>query len=642
MNALQDIFIAILNMSITASYVAIAVILVRLILKKAPKVFSYVLWGVVLFRVICPLSFTSDVSFLRLLHIDQQNSTGLLKYVPSDIGLMQQPAIQSGMDSINSVVNATLPQATPMASVNPMQIWIGVLSLIWLVGILVLLSYSVVSYLRIKRQLQTATRIKDNIYESDQIGTAFVCGFVHPRIYVPVGVTGADFAYILEHEQTHIRRRDYLLKPLAFLALALHWFNPLMWLSFSLMSRDMEMSCDENVLRRMGGAVKGDYSSSLLALSMRRKGLFTANPLAFGESDVKARIKNALNYKKPAFWVVVVAIVATISLLVIFTANPKQQQMVPNLYQGYNIEALMENKTPYVGNNVKGIALIDAMPQPQGIVRDKIELQTDAPPYEMTINFIMNDASGIMVDGAISAHAFYRNVMILFSLIDNVDIIKCKILDQTKEYKGAVYEFPFTREMVEKLMDTDVRLLAESEEDLKNLIDKINTIPLGENNEPQVSQTDQNQDNVFEIVNFSDGMVEIAGQKLAYDKVDLAPLYETLTPIQVEQIKYSAVTFYKSVHQKDFTTLDRFLSPELKAEMDKWGRNENTKLGIDVMMQLDNYTDVDFPIGITAPKQYDNCYVVVLTLDKDMAAYVTFEMSKENTPLVTEFAIVSL
>jgi len=638
MNAFQDLFIAVLNMSITASYVAIAVILVRLILKKVPKIFSYALWAGVLFRLICPLSFASAFSFLGLLRMDQQNSMGLLKYVPSDIGLMQQPSIQSGMDSINGAVKATLPQA-PMASVNPMQIWIGVLSLIWLAGILVLLSYSIVSYLKIKRQLQTATRVKENIYESDRIGTAFVCGFFHPKIYVPVGVGGADFAYILEHERTHIRRKDYLIKPLAFLALTVHWFNPLMWLSFSLMSRDMEMSCDENVLRRMGGTVKGDYSSSLLSLSMRRKGLFTANPLAFGESDVKTRIKNVLNYKEPAFWVVVMAIITTASLLVIFTTNPKQVQTMANIYRGYDIHTLMENKTPYVGDNVKGIALIDAMPLPIGIERDTVELQTGTPPYQIIIKYTMNDASGIMVDGAIRGDAFYRNAMILFSLIDNVDVITCEIADETGMYNGASYGFSYTREAVQKLIGTDVRLLAESEEDLKSLIDRINNTPLGKHSDPQVIQVGQNADNVFGAVNFSDGMVEIAGEKLAYDKVDLAPLYETLTPFQVEQIMYRAVAFYKNVHQKDFTTLNRFSSPQLIAEMDKWGRNEKTKPEIDVMMHLDNYTDVDFPTGVTAPKQYDNKYVVILTIDKTMSAAVTFEIEGDGTPLVSDFAL---
>lgn len=322
MSTLSGLFTTILNMSITASYVAVGVILVRLLLRKASKIFSYALWGVVLFRLICPLSFTSAFSFLGLLNIDSQNNAGILEYVSNDIGFTQEPTVQSGIGSIDSAVNSSLPKATPIASVNLMQIWMDVLSLIWFAGIVVLLLYSVISYIKIKRQLLTATLVKDNIYESDQIGTAFVCGFIHPKIYVPVGVGDTDLSYILEHERTHIRRRDYLIKPLAFFALILHWFNPLMWLSFALMSRDMEMSCDENALQKMNQDAKGGYSSSLLSLSVKRNGLFTANPLAFGESHVKARIKNVLNYKKPVFWVVIASVIVLIGAGIALLSNP--------------------------------------------------------------------------------------------------------------------------------------------------------------------------------------------------------------------------------------------------------------------------------------------------------------------------------
>ncbi len=216
MNNLQGIFTTILNMSITASYVAVGVILVRILLRKAPKIFSYALWAVVLFRLIFPFSFTTAFSFLGLLNVNSQNNEGVLEYVPHDIGLMQTPTVQSGIDSLDSAVNSSLPLAAPIASVNPMQIWMNLLSLIWLAGIVVLLSYSVISYVKIKRRLLTATLVKDNIYESDQIGTAFVCGFIYPKIYVPVGVEDADLSYILEHERTHIQRLDYLIKPLHF------------------------------------------------------------------------------------------------------------------------------------------------------------------------------------------------------------------------------------------------------------------------------------------------------------------------------------------------------------------------------------------------------------------------------------------
>ncbi len=322
MNILQDLFTAILNMSITASFVAIGVILVRLLLKKVPKLFSYILWTPVLFRVICPFSFASVFSFLRLINLNAQQGRGVEKFVPQNTELMQTPAIQSGIDSIDNAANTSLPQDILAASVNPMHIWMTVLSLIWIVGVIALLFYSVVSYMKIKGKLQTATLVKDNVFETDAVGTAFVCGFIRPKIYVPVNVGDADLSYILAHERTHIRRRDYLIKPLAFLALILHWFNPIMWLSFALMSRDMEMSCDESVLRRLGDGAKSGYSGLLLALSVKRNRLLAVNPLAFCESHVKLRIKNVLNYKKPAFWVIITAAVTVIVAAIGLLANP--------------------------------------------------------------------------------------------------------------------------------------------------------------------------------------------------------------------------------------------------------------------------------------------------------------------------------
>lgn len=481
MSSLQGMFTAILNMSITASYVAIGVMLVRVLLRKAPKLFAYALWAVVLFRLVCPLSFSSGLSILGLLDMDSRNHAAVLEYVPQDIGFMQIPAIQSGIGSVDGAVNASLPQATPIASVNPIQIWLQLLSLIWVAGIAVLLSYSMISYIKIKRQLLTATRVNDNIYESDQIGTAFVCGFLHPKIYIPLGVGEADLPYLLEHERTHIRRKDHLVKPLAFFALILHWFNPLMWLSFALMSRDMEMSCDESVLQRMSQDARRGYSGSLLSLSVKRSGLFAANPLAFGESHVKARIKNVLNYKKPAFWVTVLAVMALVVSIVMFTANPKDNPMPPDSYSGYAINALLANKTPYVGDNSKVVALIDAMPLPKGIVRDTVALKTSQEPYGITIHYIMKDASEAMVDGTISGDAFQRNAAMLFALIDNVNVIHCKIADQTGQHDGASYALTYTRVMAEAWLGGDVRLYSSSADTLKKLIDRINNTPIDTN-----------------------------------------------------------------------------------------------------------------------------------------------------------------
>lgn len=475
---MTELFITVLNMSITASYIALAVIAIRLLFRKAPKIFSYVLWLAVLIRLICPFSFSSSFSLLGFIKPVVQTHTGTMEYVPSNIGSMPNPSVDVGTDMINHAANTSLPPATPMASVNPMQILMEIAGIIWVAGIVILLIYCAVSYFKLINRVKTAILVKDNIFETDRINTPFLCGFIKPKIYIPVGMSHNELSYIFEHEQTHIQRLDYLVKPFAFLVLVVHWFNPLMWLSFSLMSKDMEMSCDESVIKKMGNEVKGSYSNSLLNLSVKRSGLILGSPLAFGESNIKSRIKNVLNYKKPAFWVIILAIAATASLIVAFTANPKHEQTAPGTYSGLTIETLLLNKTSYVGNNSKVVALIDTLPLPEGIVRNSVKLQTSDKPYGIKILFDMNKASDIMVDGAISSYAFYRNSILLFSLIDNVDVINCNITNKAGKYNGAIYDFTFTREEVEKLIGEDVRHYSENADTIKSLIDKMINISI--------------------------------------------------------------------------------------------------------------------------------------------------------------------
>ena len=324
MNCLQELFTIILNLSVTATYVAICVIFVRFFLRKAPKILSYVLWSVVLIRLICPLSVTSDFSILGLLDNRTQNSIEELDNIPQGFDFLQNPVQQTNIELTDNEINATLPQTIPMTSTKPIQLWIMVLSIVWASGVLVLVAYSVISYLKTKRQIGTAIFLKDNIYESDRISTAFVFGTVYPKIYMPLNISDTDISYILEHEHAHIIRRDHLIKPLAFLILIIHWFNPLMWLSFVLMSKDMEMSCDEAVLRKLGEGARGGYSESLLSQSMKRSGLLMVSPLAFGESHVKSRIKNVLKFKKPAFGVMAVAVILIILVSISLLTNPSK------------------------------------------------------------------------------------------------------------------------------------------------------------------------------------------------------------------------------------------------------------------------------------------------------------------------------
>ncbi len=325
------LFIEILNMSLTASFVALAVILARFALKRAPKVFSYALWALVLFRLVCPISFESPVSALPI----------RAEVIPQDIIYAQTPRVQFADaalantsigesaalldNSVNAALNSSLPATNPAASVNPIQIWLEIGAYVWLIGVLAMLVYAIISYLRLKARLFGATLVSGNLFETDRIDSPFVLGFIKPRIYAPAGEELP--AHILLHEQAHIRRRDYIVKPVAFLALAVHWFNPLIWLCYFLMTRDMELSADEAALKAMGGEPdsRRGYCESLLNLAAKRKALV---PLAFGESGggVKARVKNALSFKKPAAWVVTAAVIAVIALCVILVPNRAEPQ----------------------------------------------------------------------------------------------------------------------------------------------------------------------------------------------------------------------------------------------------------------------------------------------------------------------------
>lgn len=320
MTALEGLFAAIARMSITASWAAVGVIVVRFALRRLPKAFSYALWAVVLFRLLCPVSISSPVSALGVL--GRAGATDAAVGRPA-IGTIIAPATQSVVHDASGTTSPAVGPTAPVPGANPSRPLPAVLSLIWAAGALALLSHSVVSYLRMINRLQTATLVAGNIYESDRVGTAFVLGFIRPRIIMPASVAGTNLSYILEHEHTHIRRRDHLIKPLAFLALSIHWFNPLMWLSFVLMGRDMEMSCDEHVLRTMGNEAKSGYSGSLLSLSAPKPAPLAANPLAFGESHVGARIRNVLAYHKPSLWAVLAGIVVLAVVAAGFMTDPR-------------------------------------------------------------------------------------------------------------------------------------------------------------------------------------------------------------------------------------------------------------------------------------------------------------------------------
>ncbi len=314
---MNELFISILNMSLTASYVILFVILMRLPLKKAPKFISYALWGVVAFRLIIPFSFESMLSLLP------RNTNSVP--IPPDIIHQQSPQIDSGIEVVDTYVGGSLPAPTVGASVNPLQIYIQIGTYIWIIGMMAFFIYSLVSVLLLKRQLKNAQSIEKNIYEAENLKTPFVLGFVRPKIYLPVGLSIEERSYILLHEQTHIHRKDHIIKILAFLILSIHWFNPFVWVAFIIMNKDMELSCDEKVLKEMDEDIKKPYANSLLSLATGRH-ILNGSPLAFGEGNVKGRIKNVLNYRKPSFWIIISTVIVVVVLSIGLIANPKNDE----------------------------------------------------------------------------------------------------------------------------------------------------------------------------------------------------------------------------------------------------------------------------------------------------------------------------
>ena len=316
---MNELFLKIINMSISASWLVLAVLILRFVLKKAPKWINVLLWGIVAIRLICPFSFESTLSLIPS-----------AETIPLNIGMDTTPTINSGISAINNAVNPIISQSnTPMAgaSVNLLQITIGIYEYIWIFGMIALALYTAISYWRLRRKVDTAVRYKDNIFQSENVSFPFVLGIIKPRIYLPFKMNGQYLEYVVAHEQAHICRKDHWWKPLGFLLLMIHWFNPLMWLAYVLLCRDIELACDEKVIKELGNEQRGDYTQALVACSVNRR-MIAACPLAFGEVSVKERVKSVMNYKKPAFWVIIISVIVCVGVAVCFLTNPKQDSYI--------------------------------------------------------------------------------------------------------------------------------------------------------------------------------------------------------------------------------------------------------------------------------------------------------------------------
>lgn len=337
---MEALFLKILNMGIAAGWMVLAVILVRFLLKKAPKWIMVLMWALVGIRLVCPFSLESVFSLIPS-----------AETVPDNILYTNTPTIHSGIGAVNAVVNPVLSSSlVPNAGdrVNPMQMITLLASMIWIAGLAAMLLYTAVSFLRIKRKVREAVPSGGNIWVCDHVDTPFLLGILRPRIYLPSAMDAQDKKYVLAHEQAHLSRGDHWWKPLGFLLLAVYWFHPLFWIAYILLCRDMELACDEKVIRQMGAESKKPYSNALINCSLPRRGI-AACPVAFGEISIKERVKSVLHYKKPGFWILAVAAVACIAIAVCFLTNPKSPSQNPNLPTPEQLQHLTEQYPEYLG-----------------------------------------------------------------------------------------------------------------------------------------------------------------------------------------------------------------------------------------------------------------------------------------------------
>jgi len=337
----EELFYAVLKMSLTGSWVILAVLLLRLLLKKAPKKYSYALWLGAAFRLVCPVSFRSALSLFNLRLGPQAAPVVDLPAVTAAEYHFVRPRLSTGVPVMNAVVGGSFAPSQPnlAASANPEQIWLFIGMALWCAGVIAMALYAGMSYLRLRLRLRDAVMLEKGVWQSEKAVSPFLLGLFRPRIYVPYGLAEQDLFHILAHERTHLRRLDHVVKPLAFAILMVHWFNPLVWLAFLLTCRDMELSCDEAVLRRHGD-IRREYSQTLLNVAAARR-FPSPSPLAFGEGDVKRRIRCVLGWKKPRVWVTVIALSLCAAAMVVCTADPREEDDFYPFAETYRAEEVV-------------------------------------------------------------------------------------------------------------------------------------------------------------------------------------------------------------------------------------------------------------------------------------------------------------
>lgn len=448
---MTDIFLRIVELSWQAGVLALAVMLARLALRRAPKWAVCLLWVLVAVRLVLPVSLQSPVS----LQAAQSPVTAALYELPQTQEAAQKTdEVLSGgsAEPVTPLPPTEIVTAQPVPTPKPVMT-VSLLAAIWLAGVVMMLTYMLVSYLGIYRRVCTAVRLEDNVYRCGSWGTPFVLGLLRPRIYVPEGMDDAALPQVLAHERCHIRRGDHLVKPLAFLLLALHWFNPVLWAAYVLLGRDMENACDERALRGVDGAGRAAYSRALVACAVRQRPAAVC-PLAFGEVAVQERVKNAMNGKKPAIWAAVLLAIAAAIIAVCFLTSPdRQEEPVPS--GDWNAETLYAMRTPYVGDNsaVSGIlGAIGLDKMGQGVWSFALRLDTEQEPYGLTLCYTSKFET-VVGAGSAWTQQMKAGSYLAMALIDNLEWVAWQVdgAGLGRVFDDGAYDIAAARQSVDGL-----------------------------------------------------------------------------------------------------------------------------------------------------------------------------------------------
>lgn len=537
----STLFLSVLNMSITASLVMVIVLVVRFLLKKSPKIFSYALWIVVLYRLICPFTFESAVSLLPI------NETP----IPHDIVYSTEPQINTGLNIVDNAINPMLSMPNHIEeSASPLQIWLSIASVIWVIGIVIMLVYSIYQLIKLKQKLIGAIPSRDNIYLADHIDSPFVMGVVRPKIYLPSSLSTTEQEFIIAHELHHMKRFDHITRILSFIALMIHWFNPFVWLAFILSGKDMEMSCDEAVMKKMNSDIRVAYSQSLLRFATGKK-IITATPLAFGEGDTKERIKNVMKYKKLIIWVSAVAAMIVIGVAIGLMGNAKKEYLSDIEY-----------------NQIDKIQVINSRGNPE--YGDYSKIITDENEISQFIDTFNNGIIGSKVKeeevsiGFSSRYIFYKNGEVIadynFNNINTSDVWwnnECRNIIYDTEFKTPfdLYEQSGSPIIIVDQDGNEINVLADDSDSTKgeneeesSTLDFEHFMFLSESNIlHDVTFTATRTDENISIENHSPISVsEIANLQLSTDNQGLGK--ELVKPFIIEiEITQGIITF-------DFTT----------------------------------------------------------------------------------------